>query len=198
MTSSKRLSVLILIAVVAAIGLMVHLMRQPDAPPMNPDRQAGEKPARDPATVGPSPISPERPTTTSEVIIDPALQAAADRLNDAEASPQRDLEIVSEFLSTYSKALGGNPIGDNADITSALTGSDGHKGRVFPPNHRTIQNGRLVDRWGTPYWFHPNSGNQMEVRSAGPDRQLFTQDDVILNPSPAGLGATPASADPPK
>jgi hypothetical protein len=34
----------------------------------------------------------------------------------------------------------------------------------------------------------------MEIRSGGPDKQMFTQDDVILNPSPAGFGATAPSS----
>jgi hypothetical protein len=130
------------------------------------------------------------------VLIDPVLQERADQLNAQDSPPQRDLEIVGEFIHTYSRALGGNPIGDNSDITAALTGTDGHKGRVFPPNHASIRNGRLIDRWGTPYWFHPNSGSEMEIRSAGPDKELFTLDDVVLNPSPSGLGATPVESTP--
>jgi len=40
--------------------------------------------------------------------------------------------------------------------------------------------GRLVDRWGTPYFFHPVSGEDMEIVSAGPDAELWTDDDVKL------------------
>lgn len=126
--------------------------------------------------------------------IDPALQAQADGLHNLQEPPERDLEILADFISTYSRGIGGNPIGDNADITAALTGTQGHKGRVFPQNHRAIRNGQLIDRWGTPFWFHPNSSSQMEIRSGGPDKQMFTQDDVILNPSPAGFGATAPSS----
>jgi hypothetical protein len=75
----------------------------------------------------------------------------------------------------------------------ALTGDGGRLPHLFPPRHRTVRGGQLVDRWGTPYWFHPNSGNQMEIRSAGPDKNLFTLDDVVLNPSPEGLGASSAT-----
>jgi len=48
-----------------------------------------------------------------------------------------------------------------------------------------------VDRWGMPFWFHPNTAHQVEIRSAGPDRQLFTDDDLVINPSPEGFGASP-------
>jgi hypothetical protein len=125
--------------------------------------------------------------------VDHDLQTRADRLHSEEHGTEQDLQIVAEFLETYARATGGQPIGENADITAALTGTQypGQKGRVFPQNHRALRNGQLIDRWGQPFWFHPNSGSSMEIRSAGPDRQLFTPDDVMLNPSPGGFGATP-------
>ncbi len=42
--------------------------------------------------------------------------------------------------------------------------------------------GELCDRWGTPFFFHAESGTKMEIRSAGPDRQLWTDDDGVLKP----------------
>jgi len=134
--------------------------------------------------------------STSNLVIDPGLNALADSLHDPNHPAEDDLQIVESFLQTYGKAKGGQPIGENADITAALTGSQGHQGRVFPPNHRTVRDGQLIDRWATPFWFHPNSGHQMEIRSAGPDRQLFTADDIVRNPSPDGLGITPPAASP--
>lgn len=130
--------------------------------------------------------------------IDPGIQAMADELHKPDSSPQRDLEIISQLLTEYSRAHGGNPIGSNSDITEAfLGGDDAPAGRFFPRSHPAVKNGQITDRWGQPYWFHPNSGSQMEIRSAGPDKQLFTADDLVLNPSPPGLGATPASQPPP-
>ncbi len=128
--------------------------------------------------------------------LDPMHQSMADELHAESTPPERDLEIIRDFVSIYSRATGGNPVGDNADITAALTGTQypGQKGQFFPRGHAAVRAGQLVDRWGTPYWFHPNSSNQMEIRSAGPDRQLFTGDDQVLNPSPAGLGATTPAA----
>ena len=117
--------------------------------------------------------------------IDPELQKLADELHSGDSNPQRDLEIVREFLNIYSKAYrDGNPVGLNEDITAALTGSADPErtGQLFPLSSRAIRNGQLVDRWGTPFWFHPETSTRMEIRSAGPDRQLFTLDDVILPP----------------
>ena len=147
------------------------------------------------------PVPPIQPMTSSAATgsnvsaggVDQDLQARADRLHSEEHGPEQDLQIVAEFLETYARATGGQPVGDNADITAALTGTQfpGQKGRVFPGQHRAVKNGQLVDRWGEPLWFHPNSGSSMEIRSAGPDKQLFTSDDILLNPSPAGFGVTP-------
>jgi hypothetical protein len=139
-----------------------------------------------------TPLVEPAPTTASTMSLDPMHQSMADELHAETTPPERDLEIIRDFITIYGRAAGGNPVGDNADITAALTGTQypGQRGQVFPRGHRAIRSGELIDRWGTPYWFHPNSGSQMEIRSAGPDRQLFTQDDVVLNPSPAGFGAS--------
>ena len=39
----------------------------------------------------------------------------------------------------------------------------------------------LQDRWGTPYHLHPQAQGKLGVRSAGPDRELFTRDDVVVD-----------------
>lgn len=130
---------------------------------------------------------------SANAAVDVEHQKMADELHNQENPPERDLEIVQQFLTLYGKAFKeGMPIGGNGDITAALIGVADvtRPGQLFPRNHRAIRDGQLIDRWGTPFWFHPNSSSQMEIRSGGPDKQMFTQDDVILNPSPAGFGAT--------
>ena len=60
----------------------------------------------------------------------------------------------------------------------------GRLGFAFiPPGNPAINaRGELCDRWGTPFFFHQLSGSQMEIRSAGPDRKLWTPDDEVLTP----------------
>ena len=122
------------------------------------------------------------PTPPVSMAIDPEVQKLADQLNAPDNTAQRDLEIVHDFIQLYHRAYGSNPIGLNEDITAAMTGNYGQGGRVFPPNSPAIRNGKLVDRWGTPYYFHPESGFKMEIRSCGPDKELFTADDILLGP----------------
>ena len=126
--------------------------------------------------------------------IDPDIQRMADELASKEQTPMRDLEIVNEFVTLYSKAFQGNPIGMNEDITAVLTGHNYTKGILFPPNSPMIVKGQLVDRWGSPYWFHPSSGTQMEIRSPGPDKNLFTLDDIVINPGPESFGSATGAA----
>jgi hypothetical protein len=120
---------------------------------------------------------------TAEPQIDPSNQTLADQLNSPDSTPQQDLQTVASFIELYRRAFkSGNPIGENMDITAAITGTANPKqpGRVFPPRHHAIRSGQLVDRWGTPYWFHPESAFKMEIRSAGPDKSLFTEDDIVM------------------
>lgn len=127
--------------------------------------------------------------------IDPHLASLAHRLNSPEHSPEEDLHILEELISTYRRAQGANPSGDNSDIVAALVGP-APEGAFFPRQSTALRGGEVLDRWGTPYWFHPINATTTEIRSAGPDKQLFTSDDIVLNPSPPGLGVTPAQEAP--
>ena len=107
----------------------------------------------------------------------------ADDLNAPGGTIQRDLTILEEvfgmWLTNFPRT--GNPVGENADITAALTGENPVKFAFVPRRHRAINTaGELCDRWGTPFRFHQISGRQMEVRSAGPDRKFGTADDASI------------------
>jgi hypothetical protein len=43
--------------------------------------------------------------------------------------------------------------------------------------------GELMDRWGSPYFFHVESSTEMEIRSAGQDGRFYSEDDVTLSPA---------------
>ena len=60
----------------------------------------------------------------------------------------------------------------------------------LPARHPALnEHGQLVDRWGTPYFFHALSSTRMEIRSAGPDQRMYTEDDVRLSPEPRARAA---------
>jgi hypothetical protein len=97
--------------------------------------------------------------------------------------PQIALENMRHAIHDYGTMFGGNPVGINSEITSQLSGKN--------PKHisfinadagmRVNANGELIDPWGTPYFFHQLSGTDMEIHSAGPDRILWTADDLVVS-----------------
>jgi hypothetical protein len=108
----------------------------------------------------------------------------ADGLNSPSGDIHSDLRMVDAIFAAYRGAVrAGNPVGENAEITAALTGRNRLSYAFIPPGHPAINaKGELCDRWGSPFFFHQLSGERMEVRSAGPDRRLWTADDEVLSP----------------
>ena len=130
-----------------------------------------------PPHANPNPPGPAEPSTD-------APSRLADLLNSPETDIRSDLRILDDIFSAYRSAThGDNPIGENVDITQVLTGRN-KLGFAFIPKDCPAINaeGELCDRWGTPFFFHQLSGDQMEIRSAGPDRKMWTSDDVVLTP----------------
>jgi hypothetical protein len=100
----------------------------------------------------------------------------------AELPPVTILENMRTTLRQYNLRFGENPVGDNAEITAALTGKN-PKHVVFlnaEDGLRLNDKGQLVDNWNTPYFFHQLSRTEMEIHSAGPDRRMWTADDLVL------------------
>ncbi len=183
----RRLTFYILAALLIVLGGIVYYMMQlvetPELLAAAKKARAAKQGTAPPATPSSIPAGTHS-NTPSKVFIDPELQRKADELLAPEYDTQHDLEVIREFLSLYSKAFGGgNPVGLNEDITAAITGTadPSRPGRVFPPKSPAIKNGQLIDRWGSPFWFHPESATKIEIRSAGPDKELFTNDDIILD-----------------
>ncbi len=111
----------------------------------------------------------------------------AAKLNAAEGTAEQDVKALLELLRQYLRPLHqrqGPPIGDDIDLVRVLCGRNPLKLVVLPPNHPAISpDGHLRDRWGTPYFIHGRGYGEFEIRSAGPDRKMFTADDAVANPS---------------
>ncbi len=109
----------------------------------------------------------------------------AAELNRADRTAKQDLVVLHDLLGELTTVLhiaNLPPLGDNEDITAALTGKNKMHLVVIPPNHPALDGkGRLMDRWGTPYFFHARSADTFDLRSAGPDKVLFTADDITMD-----------------
>lgn len=175
----KRLVVaLVALAIVAVLIVMLR----------DEERRVGPLRSGEPAGPATPPASPVAVTlaapTPQPLSPDPPFEGI-EELNAAGRTVQDDLALLNQvFLSWQTNfPAEGNPVGSNADITAALTGRNRLRYALVPPRHPAISaEGELVDRWGTPYFFHQLDGRRMEIRSAGPDRRLYTEDDALLTP----------------
>ena len=79
------------------------------------------------------------------------------------------------------------PGSENEEILTGLRGKNPRKLQLIEDGHPKINEaGQLLDRFGTPYHFHPLSDQVIEIRSAGPDKKLWTNDDVALEDETGG------------
>lgn len=119
----------------------------------------------------------------SGVQVVPEMAEVISHLLDESQDPFEDLQCVEEIIRFHSRVFRSIPSGgENVDIMRALTGGNSKKLALIPPDHPSLnEKGELVDRWGTPFHFHPVSSKILEVRSAGPDKILWTDDDLEIS-----------------
>jgi protein gp37 len=84
------------------------------------------------------------------------------------------------MFQEFRNSLGENPVGTNAEITKALLGDNLKQVRIQLPKGLTVNEDReMCDRRGIPFFFHQLSGKEMEIRSAGADEKMWTDDDIV-------------------
>jgi hypothetical protein len=104
---------------------------------------------------------------------------------NANLPPQNDLTLMSRLMDNSRlllKSAANRPLSANEDWADFLRGKNSAHERFLPDNHIALNSkGQLVDRWGTPLFFHALGGGRVDIRSAGPDRKLWTEDDIHRN-----------------
>lgn len=138
-----------------------------------------------PPNATPSPRQPRVPTGTTAPMPAPRLRTSPGDPLAADADRRAasiDADKVSLMLRDYRTQMGENPVGTNAEIMKAVMGGNSKGAILGPPEGQSLDGkGELLDRWGTPYFFHQLSRSSMEIRSAGPDRVMGTEDDVVVH-----------------
>ena len=164
-----RLSAMLLAA--CALGVFFLLLRKKAAAPP-------EATAPPPRTMSPVEDRPAAGPGSSEILLegyaDPGLP------------PIEDLRKLHRLITAYFSVVKDpvrNPIGGNADLAAALKGANANRQVFVAEGHPVFSaEGLLLDRWGTPLVVHPEAWRQLELRSAGPDKTAYTDDDLILTP----------------
>jgi len=188
MTTARNLAVAL---GAVAIGLIALLVWQPSpqpaaSPPISTEARERGVPKLDAQPLGTNAIGidPSRVRVAQSlpdgISILPESYELIAELNQPNEAPEHDVEIVENLITTYRGIFGTNPPGGlNSEIVAAMLGANPRKLAIIPPDLASLNSaGELVDRWGTPFLFHPVSGEIMEVLSAGPDLILWTSDDV--------------------
>ncbi|MEZ0388456.1 MAG: hypothetical protein ACAI34_15385 [Verrucomicrobium sp.] len=161
-----------LIVLVVALTLWtMHPGSTPSPAPTDGNAQSTKPPVQSVA----QPDVPQAPITVHQ-----SAGELGEQVLRAGQSTEDRLQAVGQVLYVYRQGFGGNPTGQNEDVVAALTGENAKRTALLPKDFPAIKEGKLVDEWGTPYWFHSVSNNQTEIRSAGPDKELFTNDDVFI------------------
>jgi hypothetical protein len=177
----RRLAIVLLLLVLA-IAAWWAWPRRGTAPAV----VAAKQPVARADSAAPTPasgaISRSAPATMASMQADFPIAAP---LNAPTSTIARDLDTVRLILEAFRSNFprDGNPVGENHEITAALTGENRLGLELIPKNHPALNDrGELCDRWGTPFRFHQISGDRMEIRSAGPDRKFGTADDAEWTP----------------
>jgi hypothetical protein len=156
---------------------------EPGSQPPSPSG-LGNNPSSSPS-VSTSAAAASSPTTAPPLPVSLAERAGAVAPETTTPPPDIPPEIVVQnvrrAIRQFGSIFGGNPVGTNPEITSQLSGKNPKGINFIKPETgmRVNGNGELVDPWGTPLFFHQLSATDTEVRSAGPDKRMWTSDDVV-------------------
>ncbi len=189
------------ICLLAGVALFLfYRSNQPAAPAGNPSIQETSAP-QTPASANTRPRSvasafaPAAANVGANTVSSPAASPAQPQDLSARAGqmvpiaanaatnvpPEAAVQNIRRAVRQYGQMFGGDPVGNNPEITAELAGKNPKQINFLSGEDgmQINQNGELVDAWGTPYFFHQLSGTDMEVRSAGPDRKMWTSDDIV-------------------
>ncbi|MEM1058676.1 MAG: hypothetical protein AAGK14_05465 [Verrucomicrobiota bacterium] len=146
-------------------------------------------PSTTPGRSQPSPTVAERDARGVNYL--PQVVAFADELNAPSGNPRNDVDTLVNLMDIYRRMVGeGYPSGLNREIVRQLQGDNGKKLAVLPSSFPGLNpEGEITDRWNTPYFFHNVSDTQVEIRSAGPDRTFWTDDDIAEPETPLPIKA---------
>jgi hypothetical protein len=96
--------------------------------------------------------------------------------------PEDDLQAMAHVFSNLRLLVKGDApfrMGANEEFAAALMGRNAAKEVFLMAPHACLNaKGQLVDRWGSTLFFHVRDRDRIDIRSAGPDREMWTADDL--------------------
>lgn len=174
---------MVLVLVLGLLGYFTLHLDSKKRPPAGESKFSPAAPAIDNShTIPAAPTATAGGTSAVHLADRAASPNAAPATNPPPVLPPLTvLDNARVLIHNYNAAFGENPVGNNAEITAALLGNNPKQITFITAESglRVNGNGELVDGYGTPFFFHQLSGKEMEIRSAGEDRQMWTLDDKV-------------------
>ena len=125
-----------------------------------------------------------------------ALEKLLEGYGDPSTPPVEDLRKLHRAIAGYFSVVKDTsrfPIGGNADLAAALRGENANREVFVAGGHSVFSSdGLLIDRWDTPLVVHPEAWGRLELRTAGPDKTAYTDDDLVLTPDGIRPEGTPS------
>lgn len=96
--------------------------------------------------------------------------------------PEDDLHSMAHVFSNLQLLVKGDSpfrMGANEEFAAALMGKNSAREVFLKAPHPCLSaKSQIVDRWGSPLFFHVRDPSRIDIRSAGPDREMWTEDDL--------------------
>ena len=95
--------------------------------------------------------------------------------------PEDDLNAMAHVFANFRLLVKGDAfrMGANEEFAAALLGKNAAKEVFLSTRHACLNaKGQIIDRWGTALFFHVRDRDRVDIRSAGPDREMWTADDL--------------------
>ncbi len=99
----------------------------------------------------------------------------------ASTRPEDDLHAMAHVFANFRLLVKGDAfrMGANEEFAAALLGKNAAKEVFLTAPHACLNaRGQIIDRWGTALFFHVRDRDRVDIRSAGPDREMWTADDL--------------------
>lgn len=165
------------------VALLLYLSREHEeenfAENSPENRVETSSPVPPSSAVIPSRIAQSAPVMDQELEKIPSHPLAVSFGSDREKATD-EADQVYQLFNFYRESFGSFPSGEgNAQFMNALRGANPERLPIFPAEHpRLNSDGELLDAWNTAFFFHQIAADQIEIRSAGPDKEFYTVDDI--------------------
>jgi len=189
----KPLAILVLLAIIAGL---FFLLRTKNPPTPQPDVQNGSMPefgsnrpvvqsrtqsGSSTLAVTAAPANGAQTNLASHAASpNPTSEPGASTNEPPALPPLTVLDKTRVLIHNYHAAFGENPVGTNPEIAAALQGKNPRQINFLADSSLQLNGkGEIIDGYGTPFFFHQISAHEMEIHSAGPDKVLWTPDDLV-------------------